>query len=116
MQTIAVIFLTQAYGIELSALVIVQIAFLAIVASSTCAGIPGAGLITIALVLNGIGLTPEQMVVGFSFLFALDRFTDMLRTTANVTSDAVVAAIIADNANEINYELFNNPELQKDII
>ncbi len=115
-QTIAVIFLTQAYGIELSALVIVQIAFLAIVASSTCAGIPGAGLITIALVLNGIGLTPEQMVVGFSFLFALDRFTDMLRTTANVTSDAVVAAIIADNANEINYELFNNPELQKDII
>lgn len=115
-QTIAVIFLTQAYGIELSALVIVQIAFLAIVASSTCAGIPGAGLITIALVLNGIGLTPEQMVVGFSFLFALDRLTDMLRTTANVTSDAVVAAIIADNANEINYELFNNPELQKDII
>ncbi len=115
-QTIAVIFLTQAYGIELSALVIVQIAFLAIVASSTCAGIPGAGLITIALVLNGIGLTPEQMVVGFSFLFALDRFTDMLRTPANSTSDAVVAAIIADNANEINYELFNNPELQKDII
>ncbi|MCD8025152.1 MAG: dicarboxylate/amino acid:cation symporter [Candidatus Gastranaerophilales bacterium] len=115
-QTIAVLFLTQAYGIELSALAIVQICFLAIIASSTCAGIPGAGLITIALVLNGIGLTPEQMVVGFAFLFALDRLTDMLRTTANVVSDTVVAAIIADNANEINYELFNNPELQKDII
>lgn len=115
-QMIAVLFLTQAYGIELSALAILQIGFLVIIASSTCAGIPGAGLITIALVLNGIGLTPEQMVVGFSFLFALDRLTDMIRTTANVTSDAVVAAIIADNANEINYELFNNPELQKDII
>lgn len=115
-QTIAVLFLTQAYGIELSLIVVAQIALLAFVASSTCAGIPGAGLITIALVLNGIGLTPEQMVVGFSFLFALDRFVDMFRTTANVTSDAVVAAIIADNANEINYELFNNPELQKDII
>lgn len=115
-QTLAVIFLTQAYGIELSTLAIVQVAFLAIVASSTCAGIPGAGLITIALVLNGIGLTPEQMVVGFSFLFALDRIADMMRTTANVTSDAVVAAIIADNANEINYELFNNQEIQKDII
>ena len=115
-QTVAVLFLTQAYGITLEPLAILQIALLAIVASSTCAGIPGAGLITIALVLNGIGLTPEQMVVGFSFLFALDRFTDMLRTTANVTSDAVVAAIIADNANEINYELFNNSELQKDIV
>lgn len=115
-QTIAVLFLTQAYGIELSLMAITQIALLAVIASSTCAGIPGAGLITIALVLNGIGLTPEQMVVGFSFLFALDRVTDMFRTTANVTSDAVVAAIIADNANEINYELFNNPDLQKDII
>ena len=115
-QTIAALFLTQAYGIELPLIVIVQIALLAAVASSTCAGIPGAGLITIALVLNGIGLTPEQMIVGFSFLFALDRFTDMMRTTANVVSDTVVAAIIADNANEINYELFNNPELQKEII
>ena len=115
MQTVAVIFLAQTYGIELSLVLILQIAFLAIVASSTCAGIPGAGLITIALVLNGIGLTPEQLVVGFSFLFALERLADMLRTTANVASDAVVAAIIADNENEINYELLNN-DSYKDIV
>jgi len=115
MQTIAVIFLAQAYSIELTPVLILQIAFLAIIASSTCAGIPGAGLITIALVLNGIGLTPEQLVIGFSFLFALDRLTDMIRTTANVTSDAVVAAIIADNENEINYELLNN-DSYKDIV
>lgn len=115
MQTVAVIFLAQTYGIELSLLLVVQIAFLAMIASSTCAGIPGAGLITIALVLNGIGLTPEQMVVGFSFLFALERLVDMMRTTANVTSDAVVAAIIADNENEINYELLNN-DSYKDIV
>ena len=102
MQTVAVIFLAQAYGIELSFLLILQIAFLAIIASSTCAGIPGAGLITIALVLNGMGLSPEQLVIGFSFLFALERLIDMMRTTVNVTSDAVVAAIIADNENEIN--------------
>lgn len=108
MQTVAVIFLAQAYGVELSWVIIFQIAFLAIIASSTCAGIPGAGLITIALVLNGIGLTPEQLVIGFSFLFALERLVDMMRTTVNVASDAVVAAIIADNENEINYELLNN--------
>ena len=35
----------------------------------------------------------------------LERFTDMFRTICNVTSDAVVAAIIADNENELNYEL-----------
>ena len=105
MQTIAVIFLTQMYGIELTPLLIVEIAFLAIIASSTSAGIPGAGLITIALILNGIGLTPEQLVIGFSLLFTLERFIDMFRTICNVTSDAVVAAIIADNENELDYEL-----------
>ncbi len=104
-QTIAVIFLAQMYGIDLSPLLIFEIAFLAIIASSTSAGIPGAGLITIALILNGIGLTPQQLVVGFSLLFTIERFVDMLRTICNVTSDAVVAAIIADNENELNYEL-----------
>ena len=105
MQTIAVIFLAQMYGIDLTPILIFEIAFLAMIASSTSAGIPGAGLITIALVLNGIGLTPQQLVVGFSLLFTLERFMDMLRTVCNVTSDTVVAAIIADNEGELNYEL-----------
>ncbi len=105
MQIIAVMFIAQMYDITLTPLLIIQIAFLAIVASSTSAGIPGAGMITIALILNGIGLTPEQLVVGFSLLFTLERLMDMLRTVCNVTSDAVVASIIADNENELNYEL-----------
>lgn len=105
MQTTAVIFLAQMYGIELTPLLLFEIAFLAIIASSTSAGIPGAGLITIALILNGIGLTPEQLVIGFSLLFTLERFVDMFRTICNVTSDAVVAAIIADNENELDYRL-----------
>lgn len=115
-QTVAVIFLTQAYGVHLGLFQIVQIAFLAIIASSTSAGIPGAGLITIALVLNGLGLTPEQLVLGFAFLMAFERIIDMLRTMVNVTSDAVVAAIIADNENEINYDLLSNPESYKEVI
>lgn len=106
-QVIATIFLAQMYGIELSALLIIEIAVLAIAASSTCAGIPGTALITMVLILNGIGLTPEQLVVGFSLLFTIERFLDMLGTACNVTSDAVVAAIIADNENELNHELLN---------
>ena len=115
-QTVAVIFLTQAYGVELGIVQIIQIALLAIIASSTSAGIPGAGLITIALVLNGLGLTPEQVVVGFAFLMAFERVIDMLRSMVNVTSDAVVAAMIADNENEINYDLLNNPESYQEVI
>ena len=102
--------MTQAYGIELTLLLVVQIALLAIVASSTCAGIPGAGLITIALILNGMGLSPEQLVAGFAFLFTIERVTDMMRTLVNVASDTVVVAAIADNENEINYDLLNNPD------
>ena len=115
LQTVAVIFLAQAYGVPLTAFLVVQIALLAIVASSTCAGIPGGGLITIALILNGMGLSPEQLVAGFAFLFTIERFTDMLRTTLNVVSDTVVAATIADNENEINYDLLNNPSSYAEI-
>src|SRR5574344_96723 len=115
LQTIAVIFLAQAYGVVLTPFLIIQIAALAIVASSTCAGIPGAGLITIALILNGMGLSPEQLVAGFAFLFTIERITDMMRTLVNVTSDAVVVAAIADNENEINYDLLNNPASYEDI-
>jgi Na+/H+-dicarboxylate symporter len=116
LQTVAVIFLAQAYGVHLGPFLVLQICFLAIVASSTCAGIPGAGLITIALILNGLGLSPEQLVAGFAFLFTVERLTDMVRTMLNVTSDAVVAAAIADNENEINYDLLNSPEAYKEII
>jgi Na+/H+-dicarboxylate symporter len=115
-QVVSVIFLTQAYGVTLDPLQIIEIMLLVIIASSTSAGIPGAGLITIALVLNGLGLTPQQLVEGFAFLFAIDRVVDMLRTTVNVASDAVVAAVIADNENEIDYDLLNNPEQYKEII
>ena len=115
-QVVAVLFLTQAYGIHLEPLMYVVIAGLAIVASSTCAGIPGGGIITIALVLNGMGLTTSQMVEGFAFLFAVDRIVDMFRTMLNVTSDAVVATVIADNENELNYDMLTSEESYKDII
>lgn len=115
-QTVAVIFLTQAYGVVLEPLQILEIAFLAIIASSTCAGIPAAGLITIAVVLNGLGLTTEQLVEGFAFLFAIDRIIDMFRTMLNVTSDAVVTAVIADNEGEIDYDAFNNVDEYKEVL
>ena len=115
LQTVAVIFLAQAYGVVLTPFLIIQIGLLAIIASSTCAGIPGAGLITIALILNGMGLSPEQLVAGFAFLFTIERVTDMFRTLLNVTSDAVVTAAIADNENEINYDLLNNPSAYEEI-
>ncbi len=116
LQCIAVVFLTQAYGIHLSLSSILLVGFLAIVASSTSAGIPGAGLITIALILNSIGLSHEQLFQGFTFLFALDRLTDMVRTMVNVASDTVVAAAIASNENELDYDLLGNQDVWKEVV
>ena len=116
LQCIAIVFLTQAYGIPLDFPTVCLIGCLAVIASSTSAGIPGAGLITIALILNSLGLSHEQLVQGFAFLFALDRFTDMLRTMVNVMSDTVVAATIASNENEIDYDLLGNPDTKKEVV
>ncbi len=115
LQTVAVIFLAQAYGIALTPFLVIKIALLAIIASSTCAGITGGNLITIALILNGMGLSPEQLTIGFAFLYTIERITDMMGTMVSVTSDAVVVAAIADNENEIDYKLFNHPEAYQDI-
>jgi Na+/H+-dicarboxylate symporter len=116
-QVVAVLFLTQAYGKTVEPLMLVQICILAVIASSTCAGIPGGGIITIALVLKaGLGLSPEQTLEGFAFLLALDRILDMFRTMLNITSDAVIAAIIADNENELNYDLLMSQDESKEIL
>lgn len=115
LQTVAVIFLAQAYGIALSPFLVIKIALLAIIASSTCAGITGGNLITIALILNGMGLSPEQLTIGFAFLYTIERITDMMGTMVSVTSDAVVVTAIADNENEIDYKLLNHPEAYQDI-
>lgn len=115
-QVLCVMFLAQAYGVVLDPFTIIFICVFAMLASSTCAGIPGAGLITIALVLKILGLTPDQLVVGFAFLFTVDRIADMFRTLVNVTSDAVVAAVIAANENELDYEILENQDVWKEVV
>ncbi|OGH97004.1 MAG: hypothetical protein A2287_08850 [Candidatus Melainabacteria bacterium RIFOXYA12_FULL_32_12] len=115
-QTISIIFLAHAYGVVLEPLTIIQICFLAIMASSATAGIPSAGLITMTIILNGLGLTPEQVIQGFALLFAVDRFLDMFRTLVNVTSETVIASIIASKEGELDYDLLGNQEVWKEVV
>ncbi|HBH18075.1 MAG TPA: dicarboxylate/amino acid:cation symporter, partial [Cyanobacteria bacterium UBA9579] len=114
-QTISILFIAHAYGVPLEPLTIIQICFLAIIASSSTAGIPSAGLITMTIILNGLGLTPEQVMQGFALLFAIDRFLDMFRTLVNVTSETVIASIIAAKEGELDYDLLGNQEVWKEV-
>lgn len=116
-QTVGVIFIAQAYDISLSPLLIVLIGLFAIIASSTSAGIPSAGIITMALILQGsLKLSVEEVGQAYVLLFAFDRILDMFRTVVNVTSDAVVAGVIASNENELDQELLENNEVWKEVV
>lgn len=86
----AVMFIAQAYGLDLSLAEQVIVFLTATLAAVAAAGIPEAGLVTMVIVLNAVGLPLE----GIGLLLAVDWFLDRFRTTVNVWGDAVGAAVI----------------------
>lgn len=86
----AVMFIAQAYGIDLSLGEQVIVFITASLAAIAAAGIPEAGLVTMIIVLNAVGLPLE----GIALLLAVDWFLDRFRTTVNVWGDSVGAAVI----------------------
>jgi len=116
-QSLAVVCIAQAYDVHMSILTVILIAVLSIIASSASAGIPSAGLITLALIIKGsLGLSIEQVASIYVLIFAIDRILDMFRTVVNVTSDTVVASIIASSEGELDYDLLGNQEVWKEVV
>lgn len=95
-ECVAVIFIAQAYGIELSFGQQMIVVFTSLLAAIGSAGIPMAGLVMMAVVLKAVGLPLE----GIGLLLAVDRILDMFRTTLNVYGDTCGAAIIAKSEGE----------------
>lgn len=99
-ECVAVMFIAQAYGIELSfvqQMIVVATALLAAVGS---AGIPMAGLVMMAIVMTAVGLPLE----GIGLILAVDRILDMFRTALNVYGDTCAAVVIARSEGEKVYE------------
>lgn len=90
-ECVAVIFIAQAYGVELTIGNQIVVVITALLASIGAAGIPMAGLVMISIVLTAVGLPLE----GVGLILAVDRILDMFRTTVNVWSDTCGAVIIA---------------------
>jgi Na+/H+-dicarboxylate symporter len=88
---VAVMFIAQVYGISLDFGQQFLVFATALLASIGAAGIPMAGLVMMAIVLRAVGLPLE----GVGFILAVDRVLDMCRTSVNVWSDTVGAAVIA---------------------
>ena len=89
-EAVAAIFIAQSYGVPLGFGAQVIIFFTATLAAIGAAGIPEAGLVTMVLVLQSVGLPLE----GIGAILAVDWFLDRFRTTVNVWGDAVGAAVV----------------------
>jgi len=90
-EAVAAMFIAQAYGITLTVGQQLVIMATATLASIGAAAIPGAGLVTMVIVLRAVNLPLE----GIGMILAVDRLLDMLRTAVNVWGDSCGAAIVA---------------------
>ena len=104
MQGAAVIFIAQAFGIDLTAAALVTVVVTAVTASIGTAGVPGVGTIMLAMVFESIGLPAE----GVAMIMGIDRLLDMGRTAINVTGDAVVTTCMAKVNKMLDVGVFKN--------
>jgi Na+/H+-dicarboxylate symporter len=104
MQGVATIFIANAYNIDLSTIDYLMVILTATMASIGTAGVPGVGLIMLAMVLSQVGLPTE----GIALILGVDRLLDMIRTVVNVTGDSTVSTIVAHSEGALDNNKNNN--------
>lgn len=103
MQGVAVVFISQAFGIDLTLGNLATVVLTATIASIGTAGVPSVGLVTLAMVLTSVGLPTE----GIALIMGIDRILDMIRTAVNITGDAVCTTIVCHQEGSLNRDVFN---------
>ena len=98
-QAVAVMFIAQIYGVPMTVPDQITIVLTATLASVGAAGVPSAGIVTLILVLQSVGLG-TQAQAGIAMILGVDRILDMIRTAVNVTGDLTVATVIARTEGE----------------
>lgn len=106
MQGVATAFIAQAFNIDLTMTDYLMVILTATLASVGTAGVPGVGLVMLAMVLNQVGLPLE----GIALIMGVDRLLDMIRTAVNITGDACVSCIVAKSENAFDEARFSDPK------
>jgi Na+/H+-dicarboxylate symporter len=106
MQGVATVFIAQFYQIDLALADYLMVILTATMASIGTAGVPGVGLIMLTMVLTQVGLPVE----GIMLIIGVDRLLDMLRTAVNITGDGMVATVVARSENDLDLDVFLDPE------
>jgi Na+/H+-dicarboxylate symporter len=91
-QGVCAVFIAACYGIDLTFAQMVSIVLTATLASIGTAGVPGAGMVMLAMVLTSVGLPVD----GIALVAGVDRIFDMGRTTLNITGDASCTVIVSN--------------------
>lgn len=104
MQGVATVFIAQVYLVDLSIADYLMVVLTATLASIGTAGVPGVGMIMLAMVLGQVGLPVE----GIGLIIGVDRLLDMTRTAVNVTGDAMVSVIVAKSEGALDEDVFND--------
>ena len=102
-QGVCALFVAQVYGIDLTMAQMGTIVLTATLASIGTAGVPGAGLIMLSMVLQAVGLPLE----GVALIAGIDRILDMMRTCVNIVGDASCAVVVAKTEKEISVPVDN---------
>ncbi|MGL4473961.1 MAG: dicarboxylate/amino acid:cation symporter, partial [Shewanella sp.] len=102
-QGVTALFVAQAFGIDLTWVDYLTIVLTATLASIGTAGVPGAGLVMLTLILTTVGLPLE----GVALIAGIDRLLDMARTVVNVSGDLVATTVIAKSENALDEEHYN---------
>lgn len=103
-QGVTAVFIAQAYNINLTFQAMLTIVVSAVLASVGTAGIPGVGMIMMAMVLESVGL-PVQ---GIGLVLGVDRILDMMRTTVNVMGDCVTCIVVSSTEKMLNLNKYNS--------
>ena len=90
-QGVCAVFIASAFGIDLTLGQMITIVLTATLASIGTAGVPGAGMVMLAMVLQSVNIPIE----GIALVAGIDRVFDMGRTTVNITGDAACALIVS---------------------
>lgn len=101
-QGVAVIFIAEFYDLNLSLMALLTVVLTTVLASIGTAGVPGAGMIMLAMVLAAINLPLE----GIALIAGIDRILDMCRTAVNIVGDASCAVSVAGSEKEIDRKAF----------
>ena len=101
--TVTVMTIAQMYQVDFDLTKLIYLAVVATFVSLANAVVPGAGLVSLAIIVPQMGLPIESIAI----FGGVEWLVGMLRTILNVHSDVYSAILVAKSVNEINHEIFN---------